>query len=397
MPKLVLVVPEYSSTPKGGPQLRISNTISAMCAIGGLEIHVVVTGALEEEPLIQGEQKSRVTGWHFTLRDPNRRSSLSALRAMRAATSRIFVLDRKIRGLDPDVIWFSFSVLHFPNLLLTKLHRRPAFVVSDNDSVWSRFLLRGVPFSTGRTRLVLFVKGTLSVLKELAIANLSSINAAPSPFDAEYYRAISLGKKDAAVVSNVLDLRDYPETSNHIDADGTSLVIPGSFGFTGSPMEDGVTWFLGEIWPAIKLEFPEARLLIAGRHSNARFQSDPIAGIEVLGTVENMVEIIGSATACVVPLRFESGTRFKILEAGAVGVPVISTRMGAEGLPVTNGRDIFLADTPEEFLMAMRALGQPNVGKNLGQTLQGLVRGQFGTANLSAQIKAVLVRLGVYP
>lgn len=396
MPKLVLVVPEYSSAPKGGPQLRIFNTITAICAIDGLEVHLVVTASLEEEPEIDREHKLRLSSCHFDVRDRNRWSFRTLLKEIKATTSRIFLLDRKIRSLRPDIIWTSFSILHFSTLLLAKLHRESAFLVSDNDSVWSRFLLRGVPFSTGKTRIFLLVKGLLARVKEFVIANVSSINAAPSEFDAEYYNSITLGGEDAVVVANVLDLRDYPEMRSGHDGSTMSFVIPGSFGFTGSPMEDGVAWFLGEIWPSVKLELPEARLVIAGRASDVRFRSDQVAGIDVLGTVEDMVKVLEKATACIVPLRFESGTRFKILEAGAMGIPVVSTRMGAEGLPVTDGSDICLADTPEEFVVALRALRDPKVGENLGAALQSLVRSEFGIPNLSAQTKGVLYRLGVY-
>jgi glycosyltransferase involved in cell wall biosynthesis len=81
-----------------------------------------------------------------------------------------------------------------------------------------------------------------------------------------------------------------------------------------------------------------------------------LPGVVVTGTVDDVRPYYRGALATVVPLRVGSGTRLKILEAMASGVPVVSTLLGAEGLEVTDGSDILLAETPAETLAAIEAL-----------------------------------------
>jgi glycosyltransferase involved in cell wall biosynthesis len=79
-------------------------------------------------------------------------------------------------------------------------------------------------------------------------------------------------------------------------------------------------------------------------------------GIEVTGRVDDVRPHVAAADVYVVPLRIGGGTRLKIFEAMSMGKAVVSTTIGAEGLPVTNGRDIAIADTPEDFAKAVVAL-----------------------------------------
>ena len=78
--------------------------------------------------------------------------------------------------------------------------------------------------------------------------------------------------------------------------------------------------------------------------------------ITVTGDVDNIRPYIAEATVCVVPLRMGGGTRFKILEAMALCKPIVSTTIGAEGFPVTNGKDILIADTPEDLVRTIDSI-----------------------------------------
>ncbi len=130
---------------------------------------------------------------------------------------------------------------------------------------------------------------------------------------------------------------------------------PGSLVFLGSmdwmPNIDGARWFASEIWPRIKAEAPGTTLTIVGRRPTPEIQklaaTDP--AIRVTGTVDDVRPYLAEAELMIVPLRVGGGTRIKIFEGMAAGVPVISTRIGAEGLSVTDGENIVLADEPEAF------------------------------------------------
>ena len=128
--------------------------------------------------------------------------------------------------------------------------------------------------------------------------------------------------------------------------------------FTGSmdwlPNEDGMTYFCREILPRIRQSEPDATLSIVGRTPTpAVTRLAAIPGVEVTGRVDDVRPHIARGAVYVVPLRTGGAPRLKIFEAMSMAKAVVSTTVGAEGLPVTNGRDIDLADEPSRFAHAV--------------------------------------------
>ena len=122
---------------------------------------------------------------------------------------------------------------------------------------------------------------------------------------------------------------------------------------------DAALYFAREIWPSIRERRPDLNLVIVGsKPVPAIVKLGEQPGITVTGTVPDVKPYYQTALAAIVPIRIGGGTRLKILEAMAAGVPVISTAIGAEGLPVTDGKDIFLADTPARFVESAASLNQ---------------------------------------
>lgn len=127
-----------------------------------------------------------------------------------------------------------------------------------------------------------------------------------------------------------------------------SLVFLGSMDWM--PNIDAVLWFAQEIFPGLKKRFPELSLSVVGRNPTSEIkQLGKTAGIEISGTVDDVKPYMGQAEVMIVPLRVGGGTRVKIFEGMAAGLPIVSTVIGAEGLPVRDGENIFLADTPESI------------------------------------------------
>lgn len=113
------------------------------------------------------------------------------------------------------------------------------------------------------------------------------------------------------------------------------------------PNRDGVEWFLQKVWPGVRARMPDAEFRIVG--TGAPESWGRIAGVSVLGYVEDTAAEIAGWAAMTVPLHIGAGTRIKIAEAFARACPVISTTLGAFGYEVENGRELLLADTPEAF------------------------------------------------
>lgn len=165
--------------------------------------------------------------------------------------------------------------------------------------------------------------------------------------------------------------------------------------FTGSmdwmPNEDGIAWFVHEVLPLVRHGIPDATLSVVGRNPTAlvRGLAGAAPGIDVTGTVPDIRPYLERAAAIVVPLRIGGGTRLKIFEAMAMERAVVSTTIGAEGLPVTDGVDIRIADDAPAFAAAVvDVLRDPAGAARIGTAAAGLVRARFGWEGVTEQFAA---------
>jgi glycosyltransferase involved in cell wall biosynthesis len=113
--------------------------------------------------------------------------------------------------------------------------------------------------------------------------------------------------------------------------------------FSYEPNLDAARWLVRAVFPHLRRRLPDAQLRLVGHHDG---ELNELAGpgVTVTGGIASVVDELNRATAVVVPMRFGGGTRLKVLEAFACGVPVVSTRLGAEGLGATDQRELLLAD-----------------------------------------------------
>lgn len=126
-----------------------------------------------------------------------------------------------------------------------------------------------------------------------------------------------------------------------------ALIFVGNMGYR--PNIDAMTHFLQAIYPRIRKEVPSLEMWIVGINPSSEVKQLAGDGVHVTGSVDDLLPFYRRSTVCVVPLRAGGGTRLKILEAMAVGRPVVSTSIGCEGLDVTDGDHLFIADRDEQF------------------------------------------------
>ncbi len=130
-------------------------------------------------------------------------------------------------------------------------------------------------------------------------------------------------------------------------------------GFLGSldwkPNIQGLQRFLNEIWPHLKSSSRDMRLMIAGKNPDRALLSIDDDDISFIGQVEDSAGFLSQLHAMITPLWSGSGTRVKILEAMSLGVPIITTSKGCEGLDVKDGEHLFIADTTEDWIRALEA------------------------------------------
>jgi sugar transferase (PEP-CTERM/EpsH1 system associated) len=172
---------------------------------------------------------------------------------------------------------------------------------------------------------------------------------------------------------------------------------PGSLVFTGSmdwmPNVDGIVFFVEQILPLIRKQHPQATLWVVGREPDrtVRAMAERDSSIKVTGRVDDIRPYIAKGAVYIVPLRVGSGTRLKIFEAMAMGKAVVSTTIGAEGLPVTNGVDVVLADEPDPFAKEVcRLLESASERKRIGKAARTLVEKNYSWEVVAKQVESVL-------
>lgn len=133
------------------------------------------------------------------------------------------------------------------------------------------------------------------------------------------------------------------------------------------PNADGAAWFALEVLPLIRRELPQARFIAAGKQPPDAIKTlGP--GVVTPGYVGNMDQYWANARVFVVPLRAGGGMRVKILDAWGKGIPIVSTTIGAEGISYNSGKDILIADSPDEFAMAvLRILTDHDLAQQLSK------------------------------
>lgn len=181
---------------------------------------------------------------------------------------------------------------------------------------------------------------------------------------------------------------------NGVDCEHNRLGIaspqPGSLVYNGamtySANYDAMRWFLKDVYPLVRAQVPGASLAITGSTEGVDLSGLALEEtVRLTGYVKDIRPTIAGSAVCVVPLRQGGGTRLKILEAMALGTPVVSTSKGAEGLEVADGEHLLVADSPDEFAAATaRVLSDEELRRRLSHNARQLVEQRYDWGAIGA-------------
>jgi glycosyltransferase involved in cell wall biosynthesis len=215
-------------------------------------------------------------------------------------------------------------------------------------------------------------------------------------------RVIAVSDIDASRMKRMFGIESVSSVPTGVDveyfAPRGEASHPSEMVFCGSmdwlPNVDAVEYFVSEVLPLIRERLPGATFTIAGRSPDSRVLKavEGLSGVCVTGRVEDMRPYLWGAKISVVPIRIGGGTRLKIYECMAAGVPVVSTSVGAEGLRYANGADIVLADDPGGFAAAcVRLLSDDAARRAIANNALKRAQGEFSWEAVSREFEAVLV------
>jgi polysaccharide biosynthesis protein PslH len=385
-PRILFTTPVLKHPAIGGPYLRIENTIKALSQISELTIY---SRTHVSDPEIEYfQQFCRNFYCDPSTRTPGRQV-VGVKRFFNFLTKKIFdteIFSEKnysdLLGvadlIQADIIWLGYGNISYPALKYLKQNSEYK-VVCDSDSIWSLFIFRGLPYVQNETEKIRIKKeGTEKEEEERWGTQMADVTTAVSEIDAEYYRKIAKTPDQIKIFSNVIDLKEY-ETTPPIPAflKKPCLFLAGTF-WRGSPMEESARWTIEKILPLVKMKVPAIHFYIVGNGSDKILADIHDPSITITGQLPSVLPFLFYSDVAVVPLKFESGTRFKILEAGACNIPVVSTSLGAEGIPVTHGVNILIADDPEFFAdEIIKIILDYEYGKTIGSNLHMLIKEKY--------------------
>jgi sugar transferase (PEP-CTERM/EpsH1 system associated) len=293
------------------------------------------------------------------------------------------------RPFDLIVCDFLVPVVNLPNRLPC-----PAVIFTHNveSAIWRRHaetktgaiarFLYGVQYR----RMLQFERRTLARFDGV----LAVSDADRQTFAALYPGAI---RRPVHVVPTGVDTDFFAPSAS--DPASRTLVFTGSMDWL--PNEDAMQFFCRDILPLIRAEEPAVRLSIVGRAPTPavkRLADED--GVQVTGRVDDVRPYMKEAAAYIVPLRIGGGTRLKIFEAMSMGKAVVSTTVGAEGLPVTSGTHAMLADEPRAFAReVVRLLRDTDARARLETAARALVVEQYDWSAVAGELESALVRFAL--
>ncbi len=195
-------------------------------------------------------------------------------------------------------------------------------------------------------------------------------------------------KTNTSVVANGVDLAYFSALKKQLPKDPTVLFV-GTFKWL--PNKEAVEEIVTKIWPLIKNKLPTAKLKIVGFSPTPHIQSyatDP--SIEVLGAIKDIREAFATSHMLLAPIRSGKGTRYKVLEAMITGTPVVATSLAAEGIELTDGQNVLIADTVDDLAAStVKLLKDKALQTRLGEAGRSVVKRSYSWDGIAKQLDAV--------
>jgi O-antigen biosynthesis protein len=220
---------------------------------------------------------------------------------------------------------------------------------------------------------------------EIALAEAADITIAISDDEKKALLALA-PSANIDVLPNIFELPAAPSPGPQGRCDVLFLG-----GFWHKANGDAVAWFVREIWPRILAAAPDCRFLIAGSNPGPDVVALAAAtNVVVLGHVEDLAPLYSAARVCVAPLRYGAGVKGKVGQSMAYGLPVVATAIGAEGMGLSDGEHLLIADEPEAFARrVVDLLGDDTLWRAIQTKARAFVESQFSVAALSDKVEAL--------
>lgn len=282
----------------------------------------------------------------------------------------------------------KFDIVHLESLFMTpyvgtvkRFSDAPVLLRSHNLEymIWER-IAAGTRFGAKRW----YIKHLAKRLKNYEKHTLNDIDGVIAITEEDRKKYLDLGC-DKPIITLPFGIDEQKYGVNGEMAEEFSVFHLGSMDWR--PNLEGVEWFLQKVWPRAREIEPRIKLYLAGRDMPEEILNLDQPGVTVIGEVENAYDFIRSKQVMFVPLRSAGGMRIKIIEGMALGRAIVTTSIGAEGIPAKSGVDMLCADDPDQFAEAISQLASnPEESREMGKRARNFVLSNFSTGQLTQKL-----------
>lgn len=368
--KVAFISPVFLFPADAGGKIRTGNILRGLKEGGQFDITLLSPATAEQQREWQGELDrlcERFVGWQPSpprprwQRAPDLLSSLPINVAADRTPAAVAAVEKLLAAERFDVVVFDFvhaAVLRPGNLngaTVCFTHNVEAEIFERHAKTAASAPLRWL-WASQATKMRRFEREALARFTRVV---------AVSERDAKKFAADGLATARAIPTGVDLDFFSW-----QAPADGAPTVV-----FTGSmdweANVDGIRFYIEEVWPLVRARVPDAQLRVVGKNPPPALVQRGLPGVSFTGFVDDVRDHARDAQAFVIPLRVGGGTRIKAFEAMAMGLPVVSTSIGIEGLDVEDGTHFLRAD-------GAQALADAELRLKLSRAARELVEAQFG-------------------
>jgi len=350
--------------------------------------------------------RSRLTDAGFLASSLLRRQSFILARDKRASMGR--TLEQVVRTEGPfdvvhaDQLWMAAYGLHAAHSLHARFWPaapRPLTVLDQHNACYRIFARLAEGERNRIKRLLLAREARLMACEEAAACAAHDQVVWVTREDADAVATVARGLHLRLPNGNtVIPICSDPTTEPALPRTVAACRVTFLGGLHYPPNAEGILWFAREVFPRVLAHVPDALLTVIGKSPPAALYGAgiPSANLHVTGYLEDPRPLLSETAAFIVPLLAGGGMRVKIIEGWTWALPIVSTRVGAEGIDLGGGEPIWLADTAQEFAAAVvRLLQNPPEGDKLASAGRAWVEQRYGWRSVYQAWDAVYASAGV--
>ncbi len=378
--------------PYRGDKLKIYNLAKRLSS--SHELHLLTFAQTKEDLTYKAELEKIFTKVHFIYL-PKWRSALNCLTAIwnKAPLQVLYFRSAPMRRkLDEVLAQDKFDAIHVQHLRMSPYFakRKDTPRILDMPDAFSMYWERRMKMQKNPLLKIFETIEQRRVFHYEEVMNDYNMSLVCSAEDLEYleekHNIHNLGLLPNGVDLNVFKAGNHDYTHNH------TLLFTGNMDY--APNVDAVIYFVNEILPAIRAVHPQVKFIIAGQRPIPKVQELANEHVLVTGFIKDLAAVYNEASVVVAPLRFGAGTQNKVLEAMAMGVPVVCSNIGFRGLGIQSGEGAIMQTEATTFANSVISLlNDTNARKQIGEKGREVIQSRFGWDAIAKMLEGYLLKI----